>query len=94
MARSNCINLRKNKSELLVINPKGTLGFHGDFQSSVENKRKKSIAWECIYSTTAYAYMTDMGSLKIGDGNLGNLLQLMENILKPLVADRKKICAP
>lgn len=66
----------------------------GVFQSSLENKRKKSIAWECIYSTPAYAYMTDMGSLKIGDGNLGNLLQLMDNILKPQVADRKKICAP
>lgn len=50
----------------------------GTFQPLLENKRKKSFAWEYIQCTPACTYMTGMGRLKIRDGNLGNFLQLMD----------------
>lgn len=47
-----------------------------------------------MYVVHPCTQMTDIACLTIGDGNLENLLQMMDNAFKLQIAYRKKICAP
>lgn len=92
MVRQNCIKLRK-RSEILIINPNGILSFYG-FSSIITGKQKEEKYYMRMYVVHPCTQMTDIACLTIGDGNLKNLLQMMDNAFKLQIAYRKKICAP
>jgi len=56
--RPNCINFRKKKSQILIINPKGTLGFYGAFPVII-GKEKEAKYCMGMYIVHTYVHIYD-----------------------------------